>query len=43
MKRVYEKVWGQNINKKKEQSKYFLAGIIKKVEKAIKEKKQSDF
>ena len=43
MKRVYEKVWGQNIKKKKEQSKYFRSGIHKKVEKALKEKKQTDF
>ena len=42
-KNLYEKVWRQNINKKKEQNNYFRAGI--KVEKVLtrKEKKQIDF
>ena len=43
VKRVYEKVWRQNINKKKEQNNYFRAGISQKVEKTLKEKKQTDF
>ena len=42
IKQVYQKEWRQNINKKKEQSNYFRAGISQKVEKvlALKEKKQ---
>ena len=43
VKRVYEKVWRQNINKKKEQNNYFRAGISQKVEKTLKEKKKTDF
>ena len=42
-KNLYEKVWRQNINKKKEQNNYFRAGISQKVEKTLKEKKQTDF
>ena len=43
IKRVYEKVWRQNINRKKEQNNYFRAGISQKVEKTLKGKKQTDF
>ena len=35
IKQVYEKVWRQNINKKKEQNNYFRAGISQKVEKVL--------
>ena len=35
IKQVYEKVWRQNINKKKEQNNYFIAGITQKVEKVL--------
>ena len=35
-KNLYEKVWRQNINKKKEQNNYFRAGISQKVEKTLK-------
>ena len=35
IKQVYEKVWRQNINKKKEQNNYFWAGISQKVEKVL--------
>ena len=35
IKQVYEKVWRQNINKKKEQNNYFRTGISKKVEKVL--------
>ena len=45
IKQVYEKVWRQNINKKKEQNNYFIAGITQKVEKVLtlKEKMQIYF
>ena len=43
IKQVYQKEWRQNINKKKEQNNYFRAGISQKVEKTLKEKKQTDF
>ena len=45
IKQVYEKVWRQNINKKKEQNNYFRAGISQKVEKVLtlKEKTQIYF
>ena len=45
IKKVYQKEWRQNINKKKEQNNYFRAGISQKVEKVLtlKEKKQIDF
>ena len=45
IKQVYEKVWRQNINKKKEQNNYFRAGISQNVEKVLtlKENKQIDF
>ena len=45
IKQVYEKVWRQNINKKKEQNNYFRAGISQKVEKVLtlKEKMQIYF
>ena len=35
IKPVHEKVWGQNINKKKRQDHYFRAGISQKVEKIL--------
>ena len=41
--KVYQKEWRQNINKKKEQYNQFRAGINQKVEKTLKEKKQTDF
>ena len=42
IKQVYERVWSQNIKKKKEQNNYFRAEISQKVEKVLrlKEKKQ---
>ena len=45
IKQVYEKVWRQNINKKKEQNNYFRAGISQKVEKVLtlKEKRKIYF
>ena len=45
IKQVLEKVWRQNINKKKEQNNYFRAGISQKVEKVLtlKEKTQIYF
>ena len=43
IKKVYEKEWRRNINKKKEQNNYFRAGISQKVEKTLKGKKQTDF
>ena len=43
IKQVYQKEWRQNINKKKEQNNYFRAGISQKLEKALKERKQTDF
>ena len=43
IKQVYQKEWRQNINKKKEQNNYFRAGISQKVEKTLKDKKQTDF
>ena len=43
IKKVYQKEWRQNINKKKEQYNQFRAGINQKVEKTLKEKKQTDF
>ena len=45
IKQVYEKVWRQNINQKKEQNNYFRAGISQKVEKVLtlKEKTQIYF
>ena len=45
IKKVYQKEWRQNINKKKEQNNYFRAGISQKVEKVLtlKQKKQTDF
>ena len=43
IKRVYEKVWTQNINKKKEQNNYIRARISHKVEKTLEEKKETDF
>ena len=43
IKPVYEKVWTQNIDKKKSQNNYFRAGISQKVEKTLKEKKETDF
>ena len=45
IKQVFEKVWKQDINKKKQQNNYFRAGISQKVEKelTLKEKKQTDF
>ena len=43
IKKVYQKEWRQNINKKKEQYTQFRAGINQKVEKTLKEKKQTDF
>ena len=35
IKQVYQKEWGQNINKKKEQNNYFLARRSQKVEKVL--------
>ena len=35
IKKVYQKEWRQNVNKKKEQNNYFRAGIIQKVEKVL--------
>ena len=35
IKQVYQKEWRQNINKKKEQYKYFRAGISQKVENVL--------
>ena len=45
IKQVYEKLWRQNINKKKEQNNYFIAGITQKVGKVLtlKEKMQIYF
>ena len=43
IKKVYQKEWRQNINKKKEQYNQFRAAINQKVEKTLKEKKQTDF
>ena len=45
IKQVYERVWSQNIKKKKEQNNYFRAGISQNVEKVLtlKQKKQIDF
>ena len=43
IKQVYEKVWRQNINKKKKQNNYFRAGISQMVKKTLKEKKQTNF
>ena len=45
IKKVYQKEWRQNINKKKEQNNCFRAGINQKLEKVHthKEKKQIDF
>ena len=45
IKQVYEKVSRQNINKKKEQNNYFIAGITQKLEKVltVKEKTQIYF
>ena len=45
IKQVNEKVWRQNINKKKEQNNYFRAGISQKAEKVLtlKEKTQIYF
>ena len=41
IKQVYQKEWGQNINKKKEQNNYFLARRSQKVEKVLTLKKNS--
>ena len=45
IKQVYQKLWKQNITKKKEQNNYFRAGISQNVEKVLtlKQKKQIDF
>ena len=45
IKQVYERVWSQNIKKKKEQNNYFRAEISQKVENllTLKEKQQTDF
>ena len=43
IKQVYQKEWRQKINKKKEQYNYFRAGISQKMEKTLKEKKQTYF
>ena len=43
IKRVYEKVWTQNLNKKKEQNNCIRARISQKVEKTLEEKKETDF
>ena len=40
IKEVYQKEWRQNINKKKEQSNYFKAGISQKVENVLTLKKE---
>ena len=44
IKKVYQKEWRQNINKKKEQNNCFRTGISQKVEKVLtlKEKKRID-
>ena len=44
IKKVYQKEWRQNINKKKEQNNCFRTGISQKVEKALtlKDKKRID-
>ena len=44
IKKVYQKEWRQNINKKKEQNNCFKTGISQKVEKVhtLKEKKRID-
>ena len=44
IKQVYQKEWGQNINKKKEQNNCFGTGISQKVEKVLtlKENKRID-
>ena len=44
IKKVYEKEWRRNINKKKEQNNCFRTGISQKVEKVLtlKEKKRID-
>ena len=44
IKKVYQKEWRQNINKKKEQNNCFRTGISQKVEKVLtlKEKKSID-
>ena len=44
IKKVYQKEWRQNINKKKEQNKCFRTEISQKVEKVLtlKEKKRID-
>ena len=43
IKRVSEKVWTQNINKKKEQNNYFPTRISQKEQKILKEKTETDF
>ena len=44
IKQVYQKVWRQSVNNKKEKNNYFIAKISQKVEKVfkLKEKKQID-
>ena len=44
IKKVYQKEWRQNINKKKEQNNCFRTGFSQKVEKVLtlKEKKRID-
>ena len=44
IKKVYQKEWRQNINKKKEENNCFKTGISQKVEKVLtlKEKKRID-
>ena len=44
IKKVYQKEWGRNVNKKEEQNNCFRTGISQKVEKvlALKEKKRID-
>ena len=44
IKKVYQKEWRQNINKKKEQNNCFRTGISQKLEKVLtlKEKKRID-
>ena len=44
IKKVYQKRWRENINKKKEQNNCFRTGISQKVEKVLtlKEKKRID-
>ena len=44
IKQVYQKVWRQSVNNKKEKNNYFIAKISQKVEKVfkLKEKKEID-